>query len=432
MSLDLGDLANLATAIGLIDGDGNPVDSWFADPGRHLSRVLANPVQRTALVELVDELLGGSEAATDAAGVTWLPLVEVGGATFRLFVTLQEVGGGAAVRVGVGVRARVAADDLSAEIDAHVPLFLAAGSAPVSDPLLLGKPGAPIEAALRLRLPPDSAPGRVALAAVELAARVPTTGGEEPTVRLALRGLRMPGAAAPRDLVVDAASAAELDDALLELIFGLVEALVDGLPAGSPLRGLAAMLGLGDDAVPDFPVALLAERGPQALAEWLAEALSGSAREDWLDGLALLLGGSVAGAGTPEAAVEVSVGGAPVRLELLLTPGAASRPVITPRLSAGVAGGHGSRLALSVDLVSLDLGNGAALAVPRLAVTGRIDPPGPARLLEPAAGPSGLQIAVGALEVGFGLDASRRPVLLITAEDADIGATHYDLLDLHP
>jgi large repetitive protein len=181
MSLDLGDLAGLATAIGLIDEDGDAVDSWFADPGRHLSRVLANPVQRGALVALVDDLLGGSEAATDASGRTWLPIVEVEGETLRLFVTLQETGGGAQLRVGVGLRLRVAADGVAAEVDAHVPLFLAAGTAPVDDPLLLGKAGAPVEAALRLTLPPDTTPGRVALAAAELAARVPTSGGEEPS-----------------------------------------------------------------------------------------------------------------------------------------------------------------------------------------------------------------------------------------------------------
>ena len=430
MSVDLGDLAGLATAIGLLDADGNPVDSWFADPGTHLSRVLANPVQRHALVSFVDELLGGAEATTDENGVSWLPLVEAVDGAFRLFVTLQEAGGGATIRIGAGVRVRVAADGVECDVDAHVPLFAASGTVVAADPLLLGKVGAPVDVSLRLRLPPGTAPGRVALAGVELKATVPTTPSEPPTVRLALRGLRMPGASAPRDLVVDADSADELDDALLELVFGLIEAQVTAIPATSPLRGLATIVGLADDAVPDFPIADLIARGPSALADWFASALTGPARQDWINGLAALLGGSVAGGGTPDAAVEVSIAGASVRLELRLTPGASSRPVLTARLSVGVTGGPGGRLALSADLVSIDLGTGTPLALPRLAMTGRLDPPGPAKLLPPVAGPGGLQVSVGALEVGFALDANRRPVLVITAEDAGVGATHYDVLDL--
>ncbi|HKY27397.1 MAG TPA: hypothetical protein VJM12_05565, partial [Pyrinomonadaceae bacterium] len=106
MSLDLGELSGLATAVGLVDADGNPVESWFADPGAHLSRVLANPVQREALVSFVDEILGGSEATVDADGASWVPIVEVDEGTFRLFVTLREENAGARVRVGVGTRVR--------------------------------------------------------------------------------------------------------------------------------------------------------------------------------------------------------------------------------------------------------------------------------------------------------------------------------------
>jgi len=430
VSLDLGDLGTLATAIGLVDASGNPVEGWFADPGRHLSRVLANPAQRQALVALVDDLLGGPDASTDAGGVTWLPLVDVENGTLRVFLTLKETAGGATVRVGAGVRVRVAAGGVACEVDAHVPLFAASGSVHVTDPLLLGKPGAPVDVALRLRLPTGTAAGRVELAGVELGATIPTAAGEEPAVRLALRGLRMPGASAPRDLVVDAARASELDDALLELVLGLVAAQAAALPSTSPVAGLAAVLGLADDRVPDFPVADLLARGPVALVDWLAAALTGTAREDWMAGLARLLGGSVAGPGTPGAAVEVNVGGVTVRLEMRVTPGASGRPVVTPRLSAGVAGGPGARLALSADLVSLDLGSGAAVGLPRLALTGRIDPPGTAKLLEPVTLAGGLTLSVGALEAGFALDAARRPVLVLTAEDADVGATHYAALDL--
>ena len=431
MSVDLGDLAGLATAVGLLDDSGNPAESWFRDPGAHLSNVLSNPVQRNALVEFVDDLLGGEEATTDEDGVSWLPIVEVDNGTFRLFITVQEAGGGATIRIGAGVKVRVrASGGVDCDVDAHVPLFAASGTSTVSDPLLLGKPGAPIVVSFALRFPPATAPGRVELGAVELAANVPTVATESPSVHLALRGLRMPGAAAARDVVVDASTASALDDALLELVLGLVQAQLSAVPATSPLQGLASILGLADDDVPNFPIADLIARGPIALADWLASALSGPALQDWLSGLATLLGGSVVGGGAPDAAVEVTIGGAPVRLELRLSPGASSRPVVTARLSVGVSGGPGGRLALAADLASIDLGTGAPLALPRLAITGRLDPPGPAELLPPVVGPAGLQISVGALEVGFAIDANRRPVLVITAEDADVGATHFDVLDL--
>ncbi len=431
MSLDLGELGGLATAVGLVDANGNPVESWFADPGSHLSSVLSNPVQREALVSFVDGILGGSEATVDADGASWVPVVEAGEGAFRLFFTLREENAGARVRVGVGTRVRVSAEGIECDVDAHVPLFVAAGTETVADPLLLGKPNAPVDLTLNLRLPPGTTQGRVELASVEFAARIPTTGGEDPSVRLALRGLRMPGAAAPRDLVVDADSADELDDALIELVLGLIEAQVAALPAVSPeLAGFASIIGLADDAVPDFPIADLLARGPVALADWFAAALTGPARQDWVSGLATLLGGNVIAPGTADAAVEVNIAGAPLRIELRLTPGASSRPIVTARLSTGVAGGPGARLAFTADVVSIDLGTGAPVALPRLAITGRLDPPGPARLLPPVVGPAGLQVAVSALEVGFALDANRRPVLVVNAEDADVGATHYNVLDL--
>ncbi|CCK31826.1 hypothetical protein BN159_7447 [Streptomyces davaonensis JCM 4913] len=427
MSLDLGDLAVLAKALGLLRADGQPEPSWFADPGRHLSRLLANPVQRGALVEFVDELLGGPDATTDDGGRAWLPLVDVEDGTFQLFATLQETRDGAAVRVGAGVRVGVSSGGVDCRIEAHAPLFLAAGTAPVADPVLIGSADAPVEISLRVGLPGGTAPGGVELTSAVLAARVPTSAGEPASVRLALGGLRLPGAGAPRDLVVDVDNLDDLDDALLELVLGLVRAQVATLPAGSPLRGLATVLGLTTGPVPDFPVARLATAGPAALADWFAEAVTGPAQAAWAAGLAELLGGTVV-PGTGGAGVELTVAGTAVRLDVLVGPGPSGRPVVVPRLSAGVAGGPDTRLSLSCDLLTLDLGSGTAVALPRLALTGQLAPP--AGVLPPVTGPNGMRIAVGALRVGVALDAGRRPVLVVEAENADIGTTHYDRLDL--
>ncbi|MGH3933258.1 MAG: hypothetical protein ACRDTF_25155, partial [Pseudonocardiaceae bacterium] len=229
MSTDLGDLAGLATALGLLDPAGSPRAGWFADPSHFLRTILSDPGQRAALLDTVDDLLGGSEATTDIAGRTWVPLFENG--PVAVSAVLAEAVGGAAVHIGVGLRVRVpsTAGRVGVDADAYVPLFAAAGSTPVADPLLIGKPGATVEVSLALTLPPTAAPGGVSLAGVAASARIPTGGGD-PAVSLALRGLRMPGASASRDIVVDANEIADLDDALLELVLGLVQASADALP----------------------------------------------------------------------------------------------------------------------------------------------------------------------------------------------------------
>lgn len=431
MSVDLGDLGAVATAIGLLAPDGEPRDDWFADPEKYLKRILADTGQRAALLESVDELLGGSEATSDAAGRTWVPLFENG--PVAVSVVVAEADAGDAVHVGVGVRVRKAAAGATVgfEGDVYVPLFAAAGAAPVDDPLLLGQTGAVVELSLALALPPNAAPGAVALSSVGVSAKIATDGEAAPTVGLALLGLRMPGAATSRDIVVDADEIGDLDDALLELVLGLVQASTDALGAADPARGLAGVLGLVDgDQVPDFPVAELLAEGSGALASWLASCLQGAARSDWLGHLATLLSGSVAGAGD-SATVRVPLGGGVnAVVDVATSAGASGLPVVTPRLAVEVAGGPGTSLRLEVQPVSLDLGTGSAIALPSLAALARVGSGGAGALLGPVDGPGGLDITIGSFEGGFALDADRRPALVLQARDAVVGATAYPTLDL--
>ena len=86
MSLDvqgLGSFGDLATAIGLLDGNKQPNPSWFGDPvgarttgsgnQNGLRHVLSDNAQRAALLSFVDEVLGPPDAAT-RTGRTWVPL----------------------------------------------------------------------------------------------------------------------------------------------------------------------------------------------------------------------------------------------------------------------------------------------------------------------------------------------------------------------
>ncbi|MFZ0157657.1 MAG: hypothetical protein WAL50_01395, partial [Kineosporiaceae bacterium] len=400
MSLDLGDLAGLATALGLVD-DGDLVPDWFARPGDFLSRILRDQQQREALVEFVDEMLGGDESSTDSLGRQWLPLVSVDGGTFTAYAVLETAGG----RVVIGAGARVgvtSASGVRCEVQALVPLFaqpLTGGEVSV----VPGTVDAFVDLALDLTLPAGTASSDVALDGAALAVRIPTWDDGRPGFALTLRGLRLPGAAAATDIAVRADALDELDDALVALVLGLVRAQAATLPATEPLRGLASLLGLAPDDVPDFPLDDLLDRGASALIDWLATTLGDdTARGIWLQGLATLLGGSVQGTG-PTRHVAVGLPPATLRLSVATTPGTGALPIVVPTLTLDVAGAAGVTLALDVDPVRLDLGTGSALAVPRLSLAARLTGAGGTALLAPTG--SGLtRVGVGELRAGFALD----------------------------
>ena len=83
MTVDLGDLTGLGTALGLFDSGGAPRNGWFADPARYLKTMLTDDEQRQALLDTVDELIGGSESTQDDQGRTWLPVFEKSTLTCR-------------------------------------------------------------------------------------------------------------------------------------------------------------------------------------------------------------------------------------------------------------------------------------------------------------------------------------------------------------
>ena len=141
---DLGDLGDLAKALGLLDSGGNFNSDWLSAPGDRLKHVLADDTQRAGLVAFVDGALGGSESVTDAAGLVWLPVfdrAEAGAPHVRVYVVLDEHASDH-VRIGVGVA--VSAADEKGSAKAHVPLFRAAklGHAAAAEPVVLARPTA--------------------------------------------------------------------------------------------------------------------------------------------------------------------------------------------------------------------------------------------------------------------------------------------------
>ncbi len=98
-------------------------------------------------------------------------------------------------------------------------------------------------------------------------------------------------------------------------------------------------------------------------------------------------------------------------------------------MALSVAGAGGVTLVVDVDPVRLDLAGPSAVALPRLSVTARLTGAGNTALLTPT-GVGLARVGVAELRAGFALDEQRRPVLVVEAHGADVGATHFDVLDL--
>src|SRR4029079_14685133 len=124
---DLGELTQLATALGLVDGSGDFRDDWLSRPGHYLSSVLADPAQRDAMVSFVDDVLGGAKAQTQD-DVVWLPIVEHDDPHVSFFAVLDSRPA-TPIAIGIGVRLTSgppAAPTSTTQL--HVPVFRAAKS----------------------------------------------------------------------------------------------------------------------------------------------------------------------------------------------------------------------------------------------------------------------------------------------------------------
>ena len=98
---DLGILGKLAEALGIFNG-GSPNTDWFANPDVYLKRILANAQQRAALLQFVDQALGGADNTTEQ-GVIWVPLVKVPDLPLTLAMTVDESRSDG-LHVGVGLK----------------------------------------------------------------------------------------------------------------------------------------------------------------------------------------------------------------------------------------------------------------------------------------------------------------------------------------
>ncbi len=432
------DLVDLGTALGILtagDGGGAPEldENWFDDPGGRMAAIFADPAQRDALLRLAARRLGDPAGELDLPevpeGQRWVPLASApaGG----LFLVVEDEGEHAVL--GLGVRTASLADPHLA-VTAHVPLVRAGGEA-------AGFVTGTAAGALRLAVSvaPDPGAGAV-LDAGRLAVRIPTD-GTAPSFTFELSGLRLDGAAGPRDLRADSAEpAGELLDLGLSVLRGIVQ-------ADSPPAHLLALAGLGAGTeLPELPLAdVLAGDGAAAVA-WLRDLAADPARvRAWLGHLAGLLGldpvASVAGAGTTAQpfAVTLAAGRAEVGFTLAVATGAGSgAPVLRPglRVRMSAPAGVPGRAEAAVELAEVTVGEGvSARALPGARLIARVGPElplaAPDEPLVNTTAPDGSAVVVGALEAGLALDAGGRPVLVLAALGVTVGAApEYPVVDL--
>ena len=378
--------------------------------------MLAETQQREALVRFIDEVLGGDERSTGPDGAVWLPIAKASNPTVAFFAVIDDR---AADSVAIGLGVRVESTTPVASVAAMLPLFRAAKTGhTVASPLLLGTPLARATLAVDITLNAAApVPGQAHLGGISLALAVPTgAGGAAPDFQLALRQLQMPGANGASDLSLSVSDLPSLEDAALELVLGLVRAQAAALPAG-PLAALAGLVGLRQGSpVPPLPLAALADEGLPALARWFGGLLgTEDSRNAWLDELAsLLLTGPRDGS-----RVTLALGPLILSIEVPVSPGASGSVKLAPTIALELPAVPGVLLSARAVLCTLDLGNGQAQALPNLslALVAGVAAGGAALIDVGGAAP----LKVESLRAGFGLDAQRRPVVLLAAEKVRIG-----------
>ena len=426
----LGDVAALATALGLLDENGNPDTSWFVDPGSQVKDMLRDQTQRDALVQFIQDALGDETApVTDDPDRTWVPLLGLTTGS-DLFLVLEPNERGTVVSIGVRI---AITDPVTTSAEARVPLVRVnqAGGIAFLAGLDTADPGDIADATAAVS-------GLVTIAdatlnSVGITAQAPLSTHGTPTVGIVVHGLQLPGEAEPMDISLDTSSS--LGPELAHLLVAIVQG--EAASATGAAHDLLAMLGLlpagGAGGIPPLPVADLLANPIPAVQSWVRSIAGDPAAIDaWIDALAALTGATALPSGPPYG-ITIPIGstGATLELTLNLTTDDAGGLVITPGLSISDSPSANTQVA-AADLARISLGaQPGVVALPYLQLSARYSPTiGTITSTSPPA-----VINVGAVHAGLALDAGRKPVFVLGAEQVDIGPDaghlhHHDVLDL--
>lgn len=426
----LGPLIDLATALGLVGEDGHFDTTWFASPGDHVGNMFRQRWQREALLRAADQLLAhGKPPVIDGAGRRWIEVFADGGVAVHVVFK----GVGTATEIGIGARVHTTGPD--SQVHAYVPLVRVPLSGPATAPFADGTGVVSVEAQINLDGPPPQ-PGEAGLQSILFGVDV-ATDGNDPKLRVMLKGLQLPGQSTPSDVNLDG-TPVELEGQALRLVLGLIQRSVEG--SVGPFAELLALLGITDDpGVPPLPIAELLTGGLPAWGVWLDTLLADSLAVDrWLFHLSQLVGhgANVIPPSTPGLSHRVEwtlANGLSLSFVLRNALTAEGLPTIEfgfeGQLSAGNA--LSGSIEFSVMLTRITLGPTPSIfGLPSLEFAGRI---GPRVIAQPADRLLNLpdpSPKVGSLRAGIALDESRQVVFVLAAHDVVIGTHPYPVLDL--
>jgi large repetitive protein len=134
--IDLGEIGDLAKAIGLTDESSTIRSDWLSNPGNYLSSVLADDTQRNALIDFVDQILAIDREA-DADGLIWLQIAENQDPHVIAYVVIDPT---PSDYVAIGAGVRVTSSNPDSDSSTYVPIFRAAKTGhSVPDPILIGQ-----------------------------------------------------------------------------------------------------------------------------------------------------------------------------------------------------------------------------------------------------------------------------------------------------
>ncbi|OKI45496.1 alpha/beta hydrolase [Micromonospora sp. CB01531] len=390
-------IAALAKAIGMVDGDGNVNQDWFTDPISRLRDMVTNPVQRRALLDLLDLALPPAPGL-GRPGESWHPLFEKD--PFGLYLTVAGDVLGLAARAGTGT------GDPTAALVLTLPLVDAAAGLTV----VAGTAAGPLE--VRLDLATSGVDASVL-------ARVALDGGG--SVRIVLRDIDL-GDGQPRTVELDPAA---LDAGAAPVLVALVRETLDrlGVADNPVVTHLPGVLGL-TPGMPALPFARLAG-DPAAFRDWIgALAADPAVLRTWFGHLAGLAGAdpTVTGDGTETR---------PYRAVLLAVPDGPRLVLTLARSGAGETGRvlFGLRAELTGDAVRLDAGATLAAIATGGTAAAVILPEAGLRLSAVPPLPPSSTVTVGEISAGLRWQGSTvQPHLEL--HEVTLGAASYPVLDL--
>jgi hypothetical protein len=404
-----GDVAQLATALGVLGSDGSISTDFFADPAGTMSDTLRDATRRQALLSFLDDVLGDSAPQVDEAGATWTPIFQLTDPV-RLYLVTAQVATG--ITIGVGVRGATSGSP-SAEGHLSLPLLLMPTSGPIVFLPGSTSPAAVAELAAQVEV------GSPSLQSVGITAAMPVGSGATGDLTVTVAGLTVPGSDTPLNLTLD--SSAAIGPQLLHVVSTLIETELQAAAAdiGAAASTLLGLLGLAPDSVVPLPLADLAVRGLPALQDWLGQlADSDAALQAWFTHLAQLLGATTSG---PFQADLTLTTGVDLTVGLVVDTDATGGRRFAPTLGLTATVATDTAVELTATLCQVSIGaHPGIVALPSLECHARYGAAsGTSTILDHT--DAGIVVRVGALRAGIGLDAGRHPVFVLAADRVDIG-----------